>query len=117
MAARRSSASLPSDLHFLLELIVDIPEESGSSEEEFDGYLGPNDGPVTYAHPEDYDCGTTFARSQSLDSLTEEQTKSPLPCMSPSLSPMDGQLASGSPRAASPSHSFSHAQDACLVYI
>ena len=81
MATRRSRASLP---NFLLELIDDIPEESGSSDEEFDVYLGPDDGPVTFASGhsvEDYDSGTTLARSRSLNSLTElerEQTESPL---------------------------------------
>ena len=121
MATRRSRTSLPSDPNFLLELIDDIPEESGSSDEELDGYLGPDEGPVTFARGhsvEDYDSGTTLARSRSLDSLTElerEQTESPLPCTSPSPSPMDDQHASGSPLTSSPSHSTSHAQDACQV--
>ena len=61
MATRRSRASLPFDPNFLID---DIPEESGSSDEEFDGYLGPDDGPVTLASGhsvEDYDSGTTLA--------------------------------------------------------
>ena len=120
MAIRRSRASLPSDPNFLLQLIDDIPEESGSSDEQFDGYLGPDEGPVTFpsGHSVNYDSGTTLACSRSLDSLTElerEQTESPLPCTSPSPSLMDGQHASGSPLTSSPSHSTSHAQDACQV--
>ena len=114
MATRRSHASLPSDPDFLLHYFDAIAEESGS-DEEFDGYLGPEDGPVTYLsghHPDDCDCcSTPLARSRSLDSLAELereqplQIESPLPRTSPSLSPMDGEHASGSPLAASPTHS------------
>ena len=114
MATRRSRASLPSDPDFLLDYIDEIAEESGS-DEEFDGYLGPDDGPVTYLsghHLDFQDNSTTpLTRSRSLDSLAElerEQplhTESPLPYTSPSPSPMDGEHASGSPLAASPTHS------------
>ena len=43
----RTSATtlLPSDPEFLLEFIDHLPEDA-DSDEEFDGYLGPDDGPV-----------------------------------------------------------------------
>ena len=96
MANRRSRSSLPFDPNFLLELIDDIPEEPGSSDEEFDGCLGPDDGPVTFASNhsvEDYDSGTTLARSRSLDSLTELEREHRVTAR-PSPSTMAGQHAS-----------------------
>ena len=124
MATRSSHASLPSDPDFLLHSFDEVAEESGS-DEEFDGYLGPEDGPVAYLsghHPDDHDYSTApLVRSRSLDSLTElehEQPESPLPRMSPSLSPMDGEHASGSPLTTSPTHSSTDAPESdCQVYI
>ena len=121
VATGRSCASLPSDPNFLLELINNIPEELGSSDKEFDGYLGPDNCPVTFASGhslEDYDSGTALACSRSFDSLTElerEQTESLYLCTNPSPFPTDSQHASSFPLVSSPSHSTSHAQDTCQV--
>ena len=114
MAIRRFHVILPSDPDFLLHYIDEIAEESGS-DEELDGYLGPEDSPVTYlsSHNLDFqDNGNTpLTRSCLIDSLAELQheqplhTESPLPYASPSPSPMYGKHASGSPLAASPTHS------------
>ena len=96
MATRKSHASLSSDPDFLVEYIDNLPDESDSNEE-FEGHLGPDDGPVTYCndhYPEDYDCySDILTRSRSLDSLTEierereqlHSTESPLHGVSPSL--------------------------------
>ena len=40
-----SRAALPSDPDFLLDLMHDLPDES-ESDDDFDGYLEPEDGPV-----------------------------------------------------------------------
>ena len=102
-----SRSSLPSDPDVLLEYLHDLPDES-DSEDEFDGYLGPEDGPVAYrtSFEQHGDEGLT-RRSASLDDLTALQSESPLAGLSPSPSFMEGQYASGSPLAAShsPSHS------------
>ena len=102
-----SRSSLPSDPDMLLEYLHDLPDES-DSEYEFDGYLGPKDGPVAYrvSFEQHGDEGLT-RRSASLDDLTALQSESPLAGLSPSPSPMEGQCASGSPLAIihSPSHS------------
>ena len=94
MATRKSHTSLSSNPVFLLEYIDNLPDES-DSDEEFEGYLGPDDGPVTYCndhYPEDYDCySDILTRSRSLDSLTEierereqlHSTESPLHRVSP----------------------------------
>ena len=115
MVTRRPRASLRSDPDFLLEYIDELPDESGS-DEEFDGYLGPDDGPIATHSGLNYDrYSPSLHRSRSLDSLTEAEretgcpsspTESPLPAMSPSPSPMQGQHASGSPLSmGSPTHS------------
>ena len=124
MAIRRFHVILPSDPDFLLHYIDEIAEESGS-DEEFDGYLGPEDSPVTYlsSHNLDFqDNGNTpLTRSRSIDSLAELQheqplhTESPLPYVSLSPSPMYGEHASGSPLAASPTHSYT--DSVCQVKI
>ena len=38
--------TLPSDPSFLLEYLEQLPYESDSDGDEFEGYLGPDDGPV-----------------------------------------------------------------------
>ena len=38
--------TLPSDTSFLLEYLEQLPYESDSDGDEFEGYLGPDDGPV-----------------------------------------------------------------------
>ena len=100
-----SRAALSSDPDFLLDLMHDLPDES-DSDDDFDGYLGPEDGPVAYRSAAEIDDEAYRLRSQSLQDLTdleeaseEEltfQAESPL---SPSLSPMQGQHASSSPLA------------------
>ena len=100
-----SRAALPSDPDFLLDLMHDLPDDS-ESDDDFDGYLEPEDGPVAYRSAADE---AYRFRSRSLHDLTdleeaseEElmlQAESPLSGLSPSLSPMQGQHASGSPLA------------------
>ena len=110
-----SRTTLSSDPAFLLELMHDLPEES-DSDDDFDGYLDPEYGPVAHRSAADY--GATFSprtRSRSLDDLTDSeqqtslQTESPLAGLSPTLSPvsMQGEHASGSPlhSSSSPAHS------------
>lgn len=92
MASRRA---LPSDPEYLLDLISDLPDES-DSDDDFEGYLDPEDGPVAYRSAAELLEGHS-PRSQSLEDLTE----SPLAGRSPSHSPMQGLDASGSPLAAS----------------
>ena len=79
-------SSLPSDLDVLLEYLHDLPDES-DSEDEFDGYLGPEDGPVACltSFKQHGDEGLT-CRSASLDDLTALQSESPLAGLSPPLS-------------------------------
>ena len=38
--------TLPSDTSFLLEYLEQLPYESDSDGDKFEGYLGPDDGPV-----------------------------------------------------------------------
>ena len=92
-----SRTRLPSNADFLLQYM----EELSGSDDEFDGYLDPEEGPVAYRQEDE----TPLSRSQSLDDLAAE---SPLGGRSPSLSPMQGQYESGSPlRSSSPSLSSS----------
>ena len=101
-------AALPSDPEFLLDLMHDLPDES-DSDDEFDGYLEPEDGSVVFRSAAELDDETYTLRSQSLQDLTELeeaseeglilQTESPLLGLSTSLSPMQGQHTSGSPLA------------------
>ena len=99
-------ASLPSDPDFLLEYMHDLPDKS-DSDDDFNGYLGPEDGTVAYRSTAEFEEGdeipSRLRRSQSLHDLMElEQAlmpESPLPGLSPSLSPMQGQHASRSPLA------------------
>ena len=108
MAARRT---LSSDPQFLLDLMHDLPDES-DSDDDFDGFLEPEDGPVAYRREEFEERGRRSCsrrRSHSLESLTEigqgpsPDSESPLAGMSPSYSPMQGHHSSGSPLAASTS--------------
>ena len=87
--------TLPSDTLFLLEYLEQLPYESDSDGDEFKGYLGPDDGPViirtiNYAVYEDQEIQSPPYRSRSLDSLTVmgQEYESPLPSISPSLSPI-----------------------------
>ena len=101
MAAR---TKLPSDPSFLLEYMQDMPSES-DSDDDFEGYLGPEDGPVAYrtaadiAMVEREDACTPIRRSRSVDSLTAEESALPESPLSPSQSPMQGHHSSGSPLA------------------
>ena len=108
MAARRT---LSSDPQFLLDLMHDLPDESGS-DDDFDGFLEPDDGPVAYRREEFEERGRRSCSrrlSHSLESLTEigqgpsPDSESPLAGMSPSYSHMQGHHSSGSPLAASTS--------------
>ena len=91
--------TLPSDTSFLLEYLEQLPYESDSDGDEFEGYLGPDDGPliiraIDYAGYEDQELQSPPYRSRSLDSLTVmgQECESPtLHCQAlirPSLSPM-----------------------------
>ena len=81
-----------------------MPSES-DSDDDFEGYLGPEDGPVAYrtaadiAMVEREDACTPIRRSRSVDSLTAEESALPESPLSPSQSPMQGQHSSGSPLA------------------
>ena len=89
-------ARLSSNPEFLLEYLHDIPDES-DSDEDFDGYLDADEGPVAYRSVAEFEEESAHAprRSLSLDDLSE----SPLSELSPSHSPMQGEHASGSPLA------------------
>ena len=78
--------TLPSDTSFLLEYLEQLPYESDSDGDEFEGYLGPDDGPVIiraidYTGYEDQELQSPPYRSRSLDSLTVmgQECESPLP--------------------------------------
>ena len=96
MAARRTRSSLPSDPDFLLDYIDGLPDES-DSDDDFEGYLDEDDGPVAYRSGHCPDFTPPLTRSRSLDSLGEAErqretvTESPIPGGSPSLSPMQQQ--------------------------
>ena len=63
-----SRGTLPSDPDFLLDFMEDLPEES-DSDEEFDGYLEPEDGPIAYRNAselEDEETSNLRCRSRSL---------------------------------------------------
>ena len=98
MATRRA---LPSDPEYLLDLISDLPDES-DSDDDFEGYLDPEDGPVAYRSSAELLEGGRITRSQSLENLSELHglPESPLGGRSPSHSPMQGLDASSSPLAA-----------------
>ena len=94
--------TLPSDPSFLLDYLEQLPYESDSDGDEFEGYLGPDDGPVIIrnidsAGYEDLEPPPSPCHSHSLDNLTiaGQECESPLP-RSSSLSPMH----LGSPAAA-----------------
>ena len=107
MASRTRLHSSNAD--FLLHYMEEMSDLSGS-EDKFEGYLDPENGPVAYCCEADYEDKTPLRRSQSLDNLPE----SLLAGSSPSLSPMQGEHASGSPlRMSSPS--LSSPQDTCAV--
>ena len=97
-------AKLPSDPDALLEYLHDLPDKS-DSDEDFDGYLDPEEGPVAYRSMEEFEeeePSPVVRRSLAVDDLSE----SPLSGLSPSHSPMQGEHASGSLLARdSPTHS------------
>ena len=97
-------ARLPSDPDLLLEYLHNIPNES-HSDENFDGYLDEEEGPVAYcsmAEFEEEESALTPRHSLSLNDLSE----SPLSELSPSLSPMQEEYASGYPLARDSSSQF-----------
>ena len=65
-----SRAALPSDPEFLLDLMHNLPVDS-DSDDEFDGYLEPEDGPVVFRSAAELDDEAYTLRSQSLQDLTE----------------------------------------------
>ena len=92
--ASRGGRGLPSDPEFLLELMQELPDES-KSEDEFDGYLDPEDGPIMLRRSDvDEELNSPLTRARSLDSLNEarglldQDVDSPLLGSSPSLSQM-----------------------------
>ena len=98
--ASRRGLGLPSDPEFLLELMQELPDES-ESEDEFDGYLDPEDGPIMLRRSDrEEELDSPLTRARSLDSpndaqgLLDQDVESPLGS-SPSLSPM--QVVGGSP--------------------
>ena len=102
MAANKQRANLPSDPEVLLEIMQELPDDSGS-EDEFDGYLDEDDGPIVLrasgrCSDESY-TSAQLPRSRSVASLRETVValESPLPALSPSLSPI--------PMQDSPAHS------------
>ena len=127
MAARRTRSSLPSDPDFLLDYIDGLPDES-DSDDDFEGYLDEDDGPVAYRSGHCPDFTPPLTRSRSLDSLGEAErqretvTESPIPGGSPSLSPMQGHHDNGSPLApparaeTSPTHSASATSSSSHVF-
>ena len=83
--------TLPSDTSFLLEYLEQLPYESDSDGDKFEGYLGPVIiRAIDYAGYEDQELQSPPYRSRSLDSLTVmgQECESPLPSISPSLYPM-----------------------------
>lgn len=102
-----SRGTLPSDPDFLLDFMHDLPDES-DSDDDFDGYLEPEDGPIAYRNAselEDAETSSLRHRSRSLQDLSELEQgtellrESPLSEVSHSPSPMQGEHASGSPLA------------------
>ena len=94
MAANKQRANLPSDPEVLLEIMQELPDDSGS-EDEFDGYLDEDDGPIVLrasdrCSDESY-TSAQLPRSRSVASLRETVValESPLPGSSPSLSMQD----------------------------
>ena len=119
MASRRG-LGLSSDPEFLLELMQELPDAS-ESEDEFDGYLDPEDGPVILRRfDRDEELQSPVSRARSLDSLCEaremldHEPESPLSDSSPSLSPMQVQVAGGSP-AQSPMEQRASASSTALL--
>ena len=96
-------AKLPSDPDVLLKYLHDLPDKL-DSDEDFNGYLDAEEGPVVYcsaAKFKEEEPSPVLWRSLSVHDLSE----SPLLGLSPSHSPMH---ASGSPLARdSPTHSHS----------
>ena len=89
-----SRSKLPSDPTFLLEYMEELPNESGS-EDEFDGYLGPEDGTCVFQSDGAVDDST----SEQFANATGEPTahmESPLASLSPSPSRMEGHYLRGS---------------------
>ena len=105
-----SRSALPSDPEILLDIMHDLPDES-DSDDDFDGYLEPEDGPIAYRNSLELEEVETIRRSQLFQDLSELeqrqelQSESPLVGLSHSPPLMEGQHASGSPLAGgSPTH-------------
>ena len=99
-----SRASLPSDPEFLLGLMDNLPIESDSDDDDFDGYLGEDDERAALREDDsypDHHCSTSRASVRDEELLQEP----PLVDSSLSPTPMQGAYASGSPL--SPAHSLS----------
>ena len=101
-----SRSTLSSNPDVLLEYMDNMPYES-ESDDDFDGYLEPDEGPVAYRRSQEIEeHSTPVRRTQSVNDLTSTgdlQSESPFPS-SPSLS--NSPMQQGSPLAAvtSPSH-------------
>ena len=105
-----SRSTLPSDPEILLDIMHDLPDES-DSDDDFDGYLEPEDDPIAYHNSLELEEVEIIRRSQSLQDLSEQeqrqelQSESPLMGLSHSHPLMEGQHASWSPLAGgSPTH-------------
>ena len=83
-----SRVPLPSDPEYLLNYLDSLPEES-DTDEEFEGYLGQDEGP---AHQRRDGGSPLRGRAHSLESLSDAAllVESPLTDRSPSPTPMQG---------------------------
>ena len=97
-----SRAKISSDPAVLLEYSMEVLSCDSDSDDDFDGYVGPEDGPVACATvPEVVEreglC-SLVCRSLSTDDLTAaEVSELPESPFTSSVSPMQGQHSSGSP--------------------
>ena len=88
------SHTLSSDPNFLLSLISEVGDES-ESEDEFDGWLGPDDGPVAFRKEDGgdntYSPSLPLGRSDSLDAGTRPITENALQLSPSHVSPQYAQ--------------------------
>ena len=96
-----SRAKIPSDPAVLLEYMNGLSCDS-KSDDDFDGYLGPEDGPIVCTTVpqvvEREGLCSPVRRSHSADDLTAaEVSELPESPLTSSVSPMQGQHSSGSP--------------------
>ena len=108
--ANSRSHTLSSDPNFLLSLISEIGDES-ESEDEFDGWLGPDDGPVAFRKEDGgdntYSPSLPLRCSDSLDAGTRPITENALQ-LSPSHVSAQDSASPSSPMQTSPSLSPVH---------